>query len=169
MKKIELLHFTVAKKNDNCVSSNWFPAKSVEQSRVEQSQFEQFTPTQVNNNKQILPLKYIWCSWCCLMGSWIMGSIGWWDKIYPDWQAPNYSFIPDVYSSSFAFYYHLSVDYCNQLSLLVCPKVILSSGFQRTSCSVGRYQGFLLSYIYRKLYFRSRCLLIWQTHKPNLT
>ncbi len=28
------------------VSSNWFAAKSVEQMRVEQSQFEQFTPTQ---------------------------------------------------------------------------------------------------------------------------
>ena len=27
------------------VSSNWFAAKSVEQMRVEQSQFEQFTPT----------------------------------------------------------------------------------------------------------------------------
>jgi hypothetical protein len=29
------------------VSSNWFAAKSVEQLRVEQSQFEQFTPTQL--------------------------------------------------------------------------------------------------------------------------
>jgi hypothetical protein len=27
------------------VSSNWFAAKSVEQMAVEQSQFEQFTPT----------------------------------------------------------------------------------------------------------------------------
>ena len=57
MKKIELLHFTVAKKMTTArrltgfeqiikfVSSNWFAAKSVEQMRVEQSQFEQFTPT----------------------------------------------------------------------------------------------------------------------------
>ena len=52
MKKFELLHFTVAKnwvsiaeQFVNFVSSNWFPAKSVKQSRVEQSQFEQFTPT----------------------------------------------------------------------------------------------------------------------------
>jgi len=63
MKKIELLHFTVAKKifvicsNPvlpgftgfeqfiNFVSSNWFAAKSVEQMTVEQSHFEQFTPT----------------------------------------------------------------------------------------------------------------------------
>ena len=75
MKKIELLHFTVAKKITTArhcravviffvicsnpvqpgltgfeqlskfVSSNLFPAKSLEQSRVEQSQFEQFTPT----------------------------------------------------------------------------------------------------------------------------
>ncbi len=53
MKKIELLHFTVAKKPGltgfeqmiKFVSSNWFAAKSVEQMRVEQSQFEQFTPT----------------------------------------------------------------------------------------------------------------------------
>jgi hypothetical protein len=29
------------------VSSSCFPAKSVEQLRVEQSQFEQFTPTQI--------------------------------------------------------------------------------------------------------------------------
>ena len=72
MKKIELLHFTVAKKiSVNCsiflvicsnpvkpgltgfeqlikfVSSNWYAAKSVEQMSVEQSQFEQFTPTQL--------------------------------------------------------------------------------------------------------------------------
>jgi hypothetical protein len=31
------------------VSSNWFAAKSVEQMRVEQSQFEQFTPTRWDN------------------------------------------------------------------------------------------------------------------------
>jgi hypothetical protein len=66
MKKIELLLFTVAKKMTTArhcsnpvlpgltgfeqmikfVSSNSFAAKSVEQMRVEQSQFEQFTPTQ---------------------------------------------------------------------------------------------------------------------------
>ena len=31
------------------VSSSWFAAKSVEQLRVEQSQFEQFTPTRINH------------------------------------------------------------------------------------------------------------------------
>ena len=37
------------------VSSSWFPAKSVEQLRVEQSQFEQFTPTLpfLNDQKMI--------------------------------------------------------------------------------------------------------------------
>ena len=59
MKKIEFLHFTVAKKMSvNCsttgfeqllnfVSSTWFAAKSVEQMTVEQSYFEQFTPTHI--------------------------------------------------------------------------------------------------------------------------
>jgi hypothetical protein len=35
------------------VSSSWFPAKSVEQLRVEQSQFEQFTPTRVFHIKKL--------------------------------------------------------------------------------------------------------------------
>ncbi len=38
----------------NFMSSNWFAAKSVEQMTVEQSHFEQFTPTQI----YLLSLKY---------------------------------------------------------------------------------------------------------------
>ena len=65
MKNIDILHFTVAKKMTTArhcsnpvkpgltgfeqlikfVSSNWLAAKSVEQMTVEQSHFEQFTPT----------------------------------------------------------------------------------------------------------------------------
>ena len=38
----------------NFVSSSWFAAKSVEQMRVEQSQFEQFTPTRLNLTKCLI-------------------------------------------------------------------------------------------------------------------
>ena len=47
----------------NFVSSNWFAAKSVEQMTVEQSHFEQFTPTLFfcKNEKQILQVwKSFW-------------------------------------------------------------------------------------------------------------
>jgi hypothetical protein len=46
------------------VSSNWFAAKSVEQMAVEQSQFEQFTPTQIKYLKNILCYKekYLFCN-----------------------------------------------------------------------------------------------------------
>ena len=40
------------------VSSNWFAAKSVEQMRVEQSQFEQFTPTHVLHFTDIIGYYY---------------------------------------------------------------------------------------------------------------
>jgi hypothetical protein len=40
-----------------------------------------------------------------LIRSWIMLSISKWDQIYPDWQVPNYAFIPNVCLSSFAYWY----------------------------------------------------------------
>ena len=39
------------------------------------------------------------------MGSRIMLSIGSWDQIYPCFQVPNYFFIPNVWWSSFSYYY----------------------------------------------------------------
>ncbi len=44
-------------------------------------------------------------SCCRFIGLRIMLSIGQWDKIYPDWQVPNYSFIPNERSRSFAYLY----------------------------------------------------------------
>jgi len=49
---------------------------------------------------------------CCysryrLMGSRIMVSIGLWNQIYPDFQVPTYSVIPNTVWSLFTYLYHL--------------------------------------------------------------
>ena len=48
-----------------------------------------------------------------IMGSRIMGSIGYWDQIYPDWPVPNNSFLPNFTLKLICLL--LSVGYWNQL------------------------------------------------------
>jgi hypothetical protein len=45
-----------------------------------------------------------------LMGSRIIGWIGWWNQDNPEWQVPNHSFVPNLGWSSFAYCYHLWVN-----------------------------------------------------------
>ena len=68
---------------------------------------------QVRNERQvrqILSLKIMHlnidtvCSWR-LMGSQIMISIGYWNQMCPDWKVTNYTFIPKVRLSQFAYCY----------------------------------------------------------------
>ena len=63
----------------------------------------------LNGAFKIVSIQGVWIlcfsySGCHLMGSRLMLSISWCDQIYPDWQVPNYSFIPNVRLSSFAYY-----------------------------------------------------------------
>ncbi len=54
------------------VSSNWFAAKSVEQMHVEQSQFEQFTPTHYNDILLVDKLRFVTKAYYVTTGKFLM-------------------------------------------------------------------------------------------------